>query len=99
MIDGDTAVSRNPRAAFRKLGEGGGGVILHLDTAEYHGVNEIGSLVWSLLEAGQRTFDSLVESLRADIENPPEDLSKDISEFLEGLQQRDLVVLGKPGSK
>ncbi len=35
MIDPATTVHRNPRAAFRRLAEGSGGVLLHLDSTQY----------------------------------------------------------------
>lgn len=92
MIERETSISRNPRATFRKLQEGAGSVILHLDSAEYHGVNEVGSLVWTLLEE-ERNFSSLIEELRSRLENPPPTLEGDISTFLGELAERDLIFL------
>ena len=92
MIEQETSISRNPRATFRKLQEGAGSVILHLDSAEYHGVNEVGSLVWTLLEE-ERTFSSLIGELRSHLESPPPALEDDISDFLGELADRDLIFL------
>lgn len=90
-----TLVKRNPRAAYRRIGGDEGAVLLHLDTAEYHGVNQIGALVWDLLEE-PLVFGDLVAQLRSRIENPPVDLVGDVEKFVEALQERDLVVLEEP---
>ena len=76
---------------FRELVDGGG-VLLNLDTAAYHGLNQIGTIIWSLLDGGTR-FADLVGALRGRIEAAPSNLEEDVAEFLEGLAQRDLVML------
>ena len=38
-IERDQMIRPNPRSTFRELAEGSGGVLLHLDTAAYHGLN------------------------------------------------------------
>lgn len=91
MIDPATSVRHNPRVVYRKLVEGSGGVLLHLDSAAYHGLNEVGTLVWTLIDEGT-TFASLLTELRTRLENTPPDLAEDIAEFLEQLGERDLVV-------
>ena len=50
MIEETTILRRNPRVEYRGMGEREGGVLLHLDTAAYHGLNEVGALIWRLLE-------------------------------------------------
>ena len=42
-MDDAARIVPNPRAVYRKLADGAGGVVLHLDTAAYHGVNETGA--------------------------------------------------------
>ena len=56
MLDASTTVARHPRVVFRRLGGETGGVVLHLGTAAYHGVNEMGALVFSLLDLVAITF-------------------------------------------
>jgi len=68
-------------------------VLLHLDTAAYHGLNEMGVAIWSLIEPGI-TFGALVDALRAQIADAPPSLDQDVSTFLGELQQRDLVLIG-----
>jgi hypothetical protein len=92
MIDEGTVIRRNPRAVFRKLAEGAGGVLLHLDTAAYHSVNEVGALVWTLLD-GSPTFGALLLDLRGRLEDVPPTFEEEIGGFLEDLGRRDLVVL------
>lgn len=66
---------------------------MRLDSAAYHGLNEVGALIWSLLSGGT-TFATLVEELRTRLDDAPANLADDVSEFLEGLHRRELVVLG-----
>lgn len=76
--------------AFRRLAEGEGGVLLHLGSGEYHGINDMGCLIWELLD-GQRTVDDIVLALEDEVEDPPPDLAGDVVGFLESLSERDLV--------
>jgi hypothetical protein len=91
-IDADTIVSRSDRVAFHVLTEGEGGVLLHLDTGAYHGVNDFGVVVWELLDRPRR-FAELVAHLDAELEDAPPMLGEDIREFLTDLSARDLVAL------
>jgi hypothetical protein len=92
MIDPATTIHRNPRATFRALTEGAGGVVLHLDTAQYHGVNGVGAAIWELTENGP-SFDQLVIALRQELDDPPEDLASEVEGFLNDLAERDLIEL------
>jgi Coenzyme PQQ synthesis protein D (PqqD) len=86
---------RNPRVEFRSLGDEEGGVLLHLDTAAYHGLNGVGALAWSLLEGV--TFEKLLEELRSQLEGIPPTFEEEIAEFLSDLAERDLIHLGAAG--
>lgn len=86
-------IRRNPRAEFRSLGEGEGGVILHLDTAAYHGLNGGGVMIWELLDG--ITFDDLIRELQVRLDDAPPNLDEDITRFIESLAARDLVRLGE----
>jgi Coenzyme PQQ synthesis protein D (PqqD) len=92
-IERDQMIRPNPRSTFRELAEGSGGVLLHLDTAAYHGLNEIGVAIWSLIQPGI-TFGALVEALRSQITDAPAALDDDVATFLDDLRQRDLVLIG-----
>jgi hypothetical protein len=92
-IERDQMTRPNPRSTFRELAEGSGGVLLHLDTAAYHGLNEIGVAIWSLIQPGI-TFGALVDALRSQITDAPAALDDDVATFLDDLRQRDLVLIG-----
>jgi len=83
-------VTRNPQVVYRELAGEGGGLLLHLDSGEYHGLNEVGALIWSLID-GERTVDVLVDDLRAELQDPPDDLTGETERFLADLLQRDLI--------
>ena len=93
MIEDSTVIRRNPRTAFRELSEDQGAVLLHLDTAAYHSMNEIGTAIWNLLSQ-ERTFAELVVELRTELATEPPSLTEDLEQFLRGLEERDLVQIG-----
>jgi hypothetical protein len=88
-VESDTIIRRNPKAVFREF-EDGAGVLLHLETTAYHGVNSVGALIWRLLD-NQVTFGHLMEEIRGGLDDAPEGLEEDVTEFLEQLRGRDLV--------
>ncbi len=77
---------------FRSL-EDGTGVLLHLDSTAYHGVNRVGALIWSLLETSP-TFETLVERVRGRLADPPTNVDEDVAEFISDMGSRDLVRFG-----
>lgn len=87
-----TVVRPNTRLAFQELVEDAGGVVLHLETARYHGMNPVGALVWTLLGDGT-TFGALLDGVRERIDDPPPDIAVDIATFLRELEARDLVAI------
>jgi hypothetical protein len=87
-IRATTSVRRSSRASFRRL-ENGSAVVLHLDTAQYHGLNEVGAAIWDLADG--RTFEEIVLGLREQLEDAPANLEDDVTEFLEALHERELV--------
>jgi hypothetical protein len=90
MIEATTVLRRNPRVEYRSMGEGEGGVLLHLDTAAYHGLNEVGALIWRLLEE-PKTFDTLLQELRDRLQELPPQFEEEIGQFVDELAQRGLV--------
>lgn len=83
-------VERNGNVVFRRLADGEGGVLLHLESGEYHGINEVGCLIWDLLDGG-RTVDDVAIALRDQVEDAPDDLAAEVIAFLDSLRVRDLV--------
>lgn len=91
-LEPSTVLLRNPRVEYRSLGEEEGGVLLHLDTAAYHGLNGVGALAWSLLDG--ITFEKLLDELRSRLEGIPPTFEEEIGEFLRDLAERDLIHYG-----
>lgn len=92
MVSDDAVIRRNPRVEFREMGEGGG-VLLHVGTGAYHGVNEIGALIWGLIPEGM-TVPAIVDELRTRVEDAPEDLDREVRSFVDELVGRDLLEIG-----
>jgi hypothetical protein len=92
MIDPQTTIRRKPDVVFRELQDGEGGVLLHLLSGEYHGLNQLGCVVWGLMDS-DRTFGDLVGDVRGRLDEQPDSVEQDVSTFLEGLRDRDLVEL------
>jgi hypothetical protein len=76
----------------RDLAEGEGGVLLHLDSGQYHGVNPIGLAIWELIDDGCTVAD-VVDRLRDRVEDPPADLEGDVLRFVTRVHERDLLVV------
>lgn len=89
-IEPETKVSKSPEVVARELSAEEGGVLLHLETAQYHGVNPIGLLIWELLD-GERTVLEVVELVRARVEGAPPNIEDDVMRFLNDVHERGLV--------
>ncbi len=76
----------------RALGEGQGGVLLHLESGQYHGLNHIGWTAWQVLDA-EKTHAQVVSELRHSLNDAPARLEADVAAFLEGLLARNLIQL------
>jgi hypothetical protein len=96
MIANDARIRVNPRVEHRSL-TGGDAVLLHLDTAAYHGLNPIGELIWGSVGSGT-TFGRLVATVRGRLDDAPAALEEDVAAFLSDLVERDLVFIEDEGS-
>lgn len=92
-MDEAVLIRRNPRVQARRLAESGGAVLLHLDTAAYHGLNETGWLIWATVGEGAR-FGELVRAVGEQLEDSPPELDEDVSSFVAALVERDLLRAG-----
>jgi hypothetical protein len=90
MISEESTIQKNPQVVARELGQDGQGVLLHLESGSYHGVDRVGWMIWSLID-GERTVRTIATELRAQIEDAPEHVEDDIAAFLHGLRERDLI--------
>jgi hypothetical protein len=89
----DTRIARNPDVVARPLTDTEGGVLLHLETGAYHGLNPVGLLIWEELES-ERTVAELVAAVREKVPDAPAGVADDVISFLEGAVQRDLLRTG-----
>ena len=76
----------------RELAEDEGGVLLHLDSGQYHGVNRTGLAIWHAIEDGGTARD-VVERVAGDVERPPPSLEGDVLTFLTSIHERDLIAV------
>lgn len=86
----ETKVRKNPNVVARELAEREGGVLLHLETGAYHGMNAVALVIWELVD-GERTVADLIEATRARVDNAPPQLDQDVIAFLKSAVERDLV--------
>ena len=91
MISVDAKLAKHPRVVFQELGGGEGGVLLHLESGQYHSVNESGILIWALVGDGT-TLSELIAAMRTHFQDAPPQLEEDVSGFVDDLLQRDLIV-------
>ncbi len=83
-------IRRNEEVVYRELTAGEGAVLLYVPSGAYHGLNDVGSLIWSLIN-GERTRDDIVRGVRARVDDPPSEIERDVDDFLDDLRQRNLI--------
>ena len=91
-MERDSIIRRANRVVFRELSSDAGGVLLHLDTGEYHGVNDVGRLIWQLIGDGA-SLDQLIDGVRSETAGPPPNLDDDVKDFVSALVARSLLVI------
>lgn len=95
MIDETTRIRRSAEVAAHGLGAGEGGVLLHLKSGQYHGLDSVGWTIWNLLD-GTRTTGEVAEELRGRFPDAPAHLPSDVGTFLSDLLARSLVEIVSP---
>jgi len=88
----ESKVRQNDQVVARELSPAEGGVLLHLESAQYHGVNPVGLLIWELLD-GERTVSEVIDAVRDRVQDPPPQLDDDVMQFLTDVRERHLVVV------
>lgn len=84
------ALRRTQDVVYRDLAEGSGGVLLHLQTADYLRMNEVGARIWHAID-GVRDEAGVVAEVRAQLPDAPPRLEDDVRAFLATLRERRLV--------
>ena len=65
-------------------------IILDSETQEYFSINEIGKVIWSLIEEKKNLEEIKAEMLDM-YEVPEEQIGKDVLNFLQALEQKGLI--------
>ena len=65
-------------------------IILDSETQEYFSINEIGKVIWSLIEEKKNLEEIKAEMLDM-YEVPEEQIEKDLLNFIQALQQKKLI--------
>jgi coenzyme PQQ synthesis protein D (PqqD) len=86
----DAAVGIPEDVVFRELD--GEAVILNLESGMYFGLDAVGTRIWQLLDT-HRTLRKTLEALEAEYDVPPDRLKSDLTEFVDRLQSRGLLVI------
>ena len=87
--DLDQTLRTSPDVLIQEIS--GESVLLDLASEQYFGLNEVGTCIWSLLEANgslQRVFDELQKKYAVD----PDQLESDLLELIAELKAAGLVV-------
>jgi hypothetical protein len=85
-----TRLTIPPEVIFRDLDDEA--VILHTQTGRYFGLNEVGRRMWNLLhQHGQIT--SVYETILAEYDVDPEELSTDLMNFIQALAAHRLLLI------
>lgn len=85
----ETTVRLSPDAVFRELSDGMG-VLLHLESGQYHNVNEVGAEICRAL-AEPRTVADLVATVRAAHPDAADGVEADVTGFVDAMVERDLI--------
>ncbi len=91
-MESSQRIERGDQAVFRELAEGEGGVLLHLESGAYHGLNPTGTVIWELIGDGS-TLGDLVHGVGSRLADVPDELAGDIAAFVDDLVERDLLKL------
>jgi hypothetical protein len=84
-------LKRHPDAVHRSDAAGESCVVLQLSSGQYHGLNGMGLLVWTLID-GEHTEADVIAEVRARVADPPPDIDATIGAFLHELRERELIV-------
>ena len=79
----------SPDVVFRDLD--GEAVILDLASGTYFGLNEVGTLVWRMIEEGRNAAE-VVEGIAAEYDADRETIARDVQRLFDELSARHLIV-------
>ena len=91
MLSLDQRISISPDVVYRKLGVEG--VILHLETGIYFGLNEAGNRIWEL--AQEHDLRTTCARLAEEYDAPPEVIQRDVLALVARLADKQLIVVAQ----
>lgn len=80
----------HPLIVFRREFDGSG-MLFNPDNGDIFGLNPIGALIWEALEQGKSEAEILIV-LAEQVKDLPESAAGDLTEFLESLRQKGVLV-------
>jgi len=87
----------SPHVVYRAVSEGG--VLLHMETEIYFGLNHLGARVWELLPPVSRTLDELCPKIVQEYPDAcPDVVREDVRALLHDLSTHGLVT-SRPGHR
>ncbi len=97
--EADLSPQTHVRAVARQMSSETGGemVILNLETGQYHGLEQVGRLVWNRIQDGA-TVRELEQAVLDEYAVEPERCRQDLRILLEELRKRGLVEFGHDDS-
>ena len=72
-------------------------VVLHLDSGQYYGLNEIGTLVWNMVQT-PKTVNEIKKGIFEKYEITEEVCEQDLLKLLQELMENDLIEIGDDAS-
>jgi SynChlorMet cassette protein ScmD len=79
----------NPVVVF-KAGNGDWAVLFNPDTADAVGINQVGVLMWELMD-GRHSLEDILRALKGKFADVPDDVAEDASAFVDDLAARGFV--------
>lgn len=96
MSESGDGMSWSPHSTVEKTGNqistemDGEEIILHLDSDRYYGLNDVGTLIWSLVQE-ERTVGDIRTAIVEEYEIDPERCERDLDTFLTELSEQGLI--------
>ena len=79
-----------------RAGEGTTGILLHLDSGKYFGLNDVGTRIWTLI-AAHHTLQGVLTCLEEEFEATPEVLKHDLLQLTGDLTANGLLAADEAG--
>ena len=92
QIKGDQILQRRTDMVFSHIDDEV--VMMSIETGEYYGLNPVASRIWELLEK-PHTFDQLINLLMQEFDIDQAGCHNDVTEFLNRMIEKKLVIVKK----